>query len=233
MHKKIAIIQSNYIPWIGYFDIINRVDEFIFLDSVQYTTRDWRNRNRIMTTQGAVWLTIPVCHVDRNQKISSTKVVDNLWCQKHFAIIKERYKKALFFDRYIDEIKSWYEDAREFEYISDINIMFIKKIMHLLGITTPIFTDSHYLNGGGVSDATERLIVIAERADASIYFSGPAAKNYLDIGRFEERGIGVAWMEYPEYARYPQNGPGFDCRVSIIDALLCAGGDFVHSELNY
>ena len=232
MGKKIAIIQSNYIPWIGYFDIINRVDEFIFLDSVQYTTRDWRNRNRIMTTQGAVWLTIPVCHVGRSQKISSTKVADNRWPQKHFAIIKDRYKEAIYFDRYIDEIESWYKDAREFEYISDINALFIKKIMKLLGITTPIFPDSHYLNGVEVSDATERLIVIAEGAGASIYLSGPAAKGYIDGGRFEKKNIDIAWMEYPEYARYPQSGSGFDCRVSILDALLCAGRDFVHNELN-
>ncbi|MGU5814490.1 WbqC family protein [Aeromonas hydrophila] len=233
MNKKIAIIQSSYIPWIGYFDIINRVDEFIFLDSVQYTTRDWRNRNRIMTPQGAIWLTIPVCRIERCQKISSTKVVDNLWCQKHLAIIKERYKKAFYYEKYIDEIESWYKDAREFEHISDINTAFIKKVMQLLGIATPIFSDSHYLNGCEFSDATERLIVIAERSNASIYLSGPAAKNYLDIGRFEKRGIDVAWMEYPEYARYPQVGPSFDRRVSIVDALLCAGGDFVHKELNY
>ena len=230
--KKIAIIQSNYIPWIGYFDVINQVDEFVLLDSVQYTSRDWRNRNRILTQDGGIWLTIPVCHIERSQKILSTKVVDSQWCQKHLTIIKSQYRKALHFDRHIDEIETWYRDAHEFEFISDINAFFIKKVMRLLSITTPVFTDSHYLSDDEFVNATERLAILSERAGASLYLSGPAAKTYLDCSCFEKRKISVVWMEYPEYPKYFQVRPGFDCRVSIIDALLCAGSDFVCNALN-
>ncbi|MFQ2061915.1 WbqC family protein [Aeromonas veronii] len=229
--KKIAIIQSNYIPWIGYFDILSQVDEFILLDSVQYTTRDWRNRNRILTPHGPMWLTIPVCHTQQSQTISSTKVVDNKWSSKHLSIIKTQYKKANYFERYIGEIESWYGQAKEFDYISDINVFFIKKIACILGITTPVVFDNFYLDGDEYTDATERLACIAERACADAYLSGPAAKKYLDSSYFQKKGIAVAWVTYPEYMKYQQVSPGFIDKMSLIDVLLCAGADFFISEI--
>lgn len=231
MGKKIAIIQSNYIPWIGYFDIINRVDEFVFLDSVQYTTRDWRNRNRLMTSKGYGWLTIPVCHVERSQKISSTRIVDNLWCEKHLSIIKQHYHSAPFFEQHIGDIESWYSEAKELDFLSDINVMFIKKIMALLGITTSMLMDSYYLDERDYCDASERLAVIAEKAGASLYLSGPAAKKYMNLDVFYEKKIDIEWVKYPEYPSYYQGDGGFDCHVSIIDALLFAGVDFVNNSL--
>ncbi|ENY70800.1 WbqC family protein [Aeromonas diversa] len=229
--KKIAIIQSNYIPWIGYFDVLSRVDEFILLDSVQYTNRDWRNRNRISTPNGPVWLTIPVCHTARSQTISSTKVVDGKWSSKHLSTVKMQYKKAAHFERYISEIESWYGQAREFDCISDINFFFIKKIACLLGIVTPVVFDDLYLEGDEFTDATERLACIAERACADVYLSGPAARYYLDSSYFEKKGIAVEWVTYPDYMKYQQVWPGFINKMSIIDALLCAGSEFVISEI--
>lgn len=229
--KKIAIIQSNYIPWIGYFDVLSQVDEFILLDSVQYTNRDWRNRNRISTPNGPKWLTIPVCHTERSQTISSTKVVDGKWSSQHLSMIKMQYKKANYFEHYISELESWYGQAREFDCISDINLFFIKKIACILGIATPVVFDDFYLAGDEYTDATERLACIAERACADVYVSGPAARSYLESSYFEKKGIAVAWVTYPRYMKYQQVWPGFIDKMSIIDVLLCAGSEFIISEI--
>src|SRR5690348_6558449 len=92
--KSIAIVQSNYIPWKGYFDIIASVDEFVLYDCVQYTKNDWRNRNQIKSANGKVWLTIPVRHVSTNQLIEEIEVADNRCFQKHWKTIRQSYAKA-------------------------------------------------------------------------------------------------------------------------------------------
>lgn len=98
MGKKVAILQSNYIPWKGYFDIINMVDEFILYDDMQYTRRDWRNRNKIMTPTGLIWLTIPVENKGKfYQKINETKVLDHEWVDKHWRSIQYNYAKTEYF----------------------------------------------------------------------------------------------------------------------------------------
>ena len=100
MEKKIAILQSNYIPWRGYFDIMNSVDEFIFYDEVQYTKNDWRNRNKILTNHGSKWLTLPVRLKTLSQLIKDTKIEDKLWSKKHWDTIKQNYSKAKYFNKY-------------------------------------------------------------------------------------------------------------------------------------
>ena len=98
--KKIAILQSNYIPWKGYFDLINMVDEFVLYDDVQYTHRDWRNRNKIKTSHGLKWLTIPVRQERFEQKIIETKVIDKRWNTKHWKSLVQNYSKAKYFNEY-------------------------------------------------------------------------------------------------------------------------------------
>ena len=99
--KKVAILQSNYIPWKGYFDIINMVDEFILYDDMQYTRRDWRNRNQIKTVDGVKWLTIPVESKGKFfQKINETKVSSSKWAQEHWKAICLNYAKAPYFKTY-------------------------------------------------------------------------------------------------------------------------------------
>ena len=99
--KKLAIVQSNYIPWKGYFDMINMVDEFILYDDCQFTKRDWRNRNKIKTPNGSQWLTIPVDVKGKyQQKIKDTVVSDPEWSKKHWTAITHNYCKASFFDNF-------------------------------------------------------------------------------------------------------------------------------------
>src|SRR4030095_6284230 len=96
--KRVAIVQSSYIPWKGYFDLIRASDEFILLDDVQFTKRDWRSRNRIKTQRGPAWLTIPVRTKGLyKQLIQDTYVSDVRWGEAHWATLRASYARAPFF----------------------------------------------------------------------------------------------------------------------------------------
>jgi|SRR6056297_84149 len=220
VEKKVAIIQSSYIPWKGYFDIINSVDEFIIYDNVQYTRRDWRNRNLIKTPNGLKWLTIPVDVKGKYyQKICDTAIKDPEWRTKHWKAIKHSYRRAQYFNRYKEYIERLFLDCNE-KYLSDINYRFIKGINQLLGINTKITSSANY---SLVEGKTERLVNICKEAGANQYISGPSAKDYLNIGLFEKEDIEVQWMEYSGYPEYTQLYPPFAHGVSIIDLILNEG----------
>ena len=174
--KKIAILQSNYIPWKGYFDLINMVDEFIFYDEVQYTKNDWRNRNKIKTPQGIQWLTIPVRQESLDQKIKDTKISDKKWNIKHWRTISQNYSKAKYFKDYKDIFEELYLTCDE-EYLSEINYKFITTINEILEIKTKLRWSSEFEL---VDGQTEKLLGICKDCNADIYLSGPAAKDYFN-----------------------------------------------------
>jgi hypothetical protein len=217
--KKVAILQSNYIPWKGYFDIIGLVDEFIIYDEVQYTKNDWRNRNRIKTPSGVQWLTIPVSQKSLSQKISETEVSFTTWGKKNWNTIKSNYGKAPFFKSISQPLEEFYL-SNSFTKLSEINLWLIKHICAATGISTTI-TDSKNFNLEG--DSTERLVSICKQAEATVYLSGPAAKNYLRESLFTEEGLEIEWMNYSDYPEYPQLYPPFSHAVSIVDLLFNVG----------
>lgn len=220
--KKIAILQSNYIPWKGYFDIINMVDEFILYDDVQYTRRDWRNRNQIKTSTGLIWLSIPVHVKGRyDQKIKDTFVNDPSWSDIHWKAISLNYSKAPYFKDIAPILKELYDQAKTISKLSEINYLFIKKITELLEINTKITWSMDY---SIISGRSERILDLCIQAGANEYLSGPAAKGYLNESIFRDAGISVSWMEYGGYPEYPQlYGPAFYHNVSIIDLLFNKG----------
>lgn len=219
--KKIAILQSNYIPWKGYFDLINMVNEFILYDDVQYTRRDWRNRNKIKTSNGLIWLTIPVQVKGKYyQKINEVKVSDLSWAKKHWHTIKHNYSKAKYFKDYKDIFESLYLSCSKETYLSQINYIFIREINNLLGIKTKIRWSSEFRL---VEGKNERLIEICKQCNANVYLSGPAAKTYLDEKLFNQEGIQVEWMDYCGYPEYNQLYPPFEHGVSIIDLIFNEG----------
>ncbi|MGM3275645.1 WbqC family protein [Ralstonia sp. 24A2] len=220
MTKKIAILQSNYVPWKGYFDLIRTVDEFILYDEVQYTKNDWRNRNRIKTQSGVKWLSIPVRQERLEQKISETRVVDSRWAALHWKSIAGNYARAPYFGQYAAMVEAWYGEAAACELLSDINALFIRAICTTLGITTRITSSRDYDLSG---DRVERLVSICKQADADVYLSGPAARGYLDETRFTEVGMRVEWMSYDGYPEYPQLFPPFEHGVTILDLLFNVG----------
>lgn len=219
--KKVAILQSNYIPWKGYFDIINIVDEFILYDDMQYTRRDWRNRNKIVTPNGLMWLTIPVENKGKfYQKINQTKVVNGEWADSHWKSIVCNYSKARYFDEYAGKIKKIYDECKEEEYLSKINYKFISEICDILGIQTKITWSSNYRM---VEGKTERLIGLVKSAGGDSYLSGPAAKDYINELLFQQAEIRLEWMDYSGYPEYRQLSDAFEHGVSILDLIFNEG----------
>ena len=218
--KKIAILQSNYIPWKGYFDMIASVDEFILYDDVQFTKNDWRNRNKIKTPTGVQWLTIPVRQENLEQKISETKISDKRWADKHWKTIKQNYSRAQYFSEYTGIIAETYQQAAKLELLSEVNLLFLRTICQLVNIKTIITSSSDYTLHG---DRVARLINLCQQTSASSYISGPAAKCYLDESAFSQAGITVEWMSYSGYPEYSQLYSPFEHGVSIIDMLFNLG----------
>lgn len=220
--KKVAIIQSNYIPWKGYFDVLASVDQFVLFDHVQFTRRDWRNRNKIKTMQGVNWLTIPVqVKGNYSQSIRDIRVVDNKWQMKHWNSICHAYAKSSHFADYRDLFADLYlSKASQLQKLSDINSLFMREICQFLGITTE-FLSSDELQL--VEGKNECLIDICKQLGAHIYVSGPAAKAYLDLAQFRQAGIEVQFMDYSNYPEYEQLHGSFEHAVSIIDLLFNTG----------
>jgi hypothetical protein len=220
--KKIAILQSNYIPWKGYFDIINAVDEFIFYDEMQYTKNDWRNRNKIKGAQGVQWLTLAVRQHSLMQKINETQVFDAKWNMKHWRTLAQNYAKAPFFRQYKDELEQLYAELTT-PLLSEINATLIKFVCRHLGITTQLTWSTDYTLAEG---KTERLVQLVLDAGGTEYLSGPAARDYVQADLFEQAGIKLDWIDYGGYPEYKQLGPApFEHGVSILDLLFNTGPD--------
>lgn len=220
--KTIAITQSNYIPWKGYFDVIHSVDEFVLYDDVQFTKGDWRNRNRIKTQGGVKWLTVPVEVKGKySQKIKDTRISDPRWTRKHWEAIRHAYSKAEFFKDFRELFEELYLTCHE-EFLSQVNFRFLEAVNQVLGIETRISWSSDYKLPEGKN---ERLISICQEAGATKYISGPAAKEYLDESVFRQEGIEVEWMDYSNYPEYRQLFPPFEHGVTILDLLFNCGKD--------
>lgn len=226
--RMVVITQSNYLPWRGYFDMLGMADEVILLDSVQYTRRDWRNRNKIKTASGAIWLTVPVeVRGLYHQAIDETRVSDPAWADAHRRSIDLAYRRAA----HHGAVFGWLDDllarAARAPLLSEINEMLLRAICARLGFTMPIRRCTDLIDRDLMHqmDPTERLVRLAEAAGATGYLSGPAAKAYLKPEAFEARGIGVHWMSYDGYLDYPQLWGAFEPRVSIVDLLLNMGDD--------
>ena len=222
MSKRLAIVQSNYIPWRGYFDLINSVDEFILFDDAQYTRRDWRNRNTIKTPNGLLWLTIPVQVRGKYlQKIKDTVVTDEDWTHQHWNSIVHNYSQAPHFKEYLEQFQQLYLGTKE-THLSQINRRFITAICRILGISTVISWSMDY---DLVEGKTARLVKMCKDAGATEYLSGPAARDYLDEELFRKEGIKLLYMDYSGYPEYHQLYPPFEPNVSIIDLIFNEGAN--------
>jgi hypothetical protein len=223
MAKSVAIIQSCYVPWKGYFDIINSVDEFILYDDCQYTRQDWRNRNRVKTPRGTRWLTIPVrVQSLYTQRLDETEVADSKWAASHWEILRQSYAKAPGFRLVGDEIRGAYESVRFERRLSRINRALVEAVCGILDIRTSLsWSTDHDVSGSG----SDRVLDLCQSAGAKIYLSGPRAQAYLDEAAFEIAGIELKYFEYDGYPEYPQLYPPFDHNVSIIDLLFNTGAD--------
>ncbi len=224
MANRVAIVQSSFLPWKGFFEIIHDVDTFVFYDTVQFSKRSWINRNRIKSPLGTRWLTVPVNASTKNT-ILETMVSDANWHNRIFSTLRQSYYKQEYWWT-IEDLFSQIE-KENFTSISEINQFFIKEICRLIGIETKLICSSTIPQQGSKSD---RLISILRHLGADSYLSGPSAKSY--IGReFHELGIELCWKNYDGYPEYIQPHGEFDHFVSIVDILSSMGpntGDYVY-----
>jgi hypothetical protein len=223
--KKVAIIQSNYIPWKGYFDIANRVDEFILYDDTQYTKNDWRNRNLIKSPSGKKWLTIPVTVQNLHQNINEVTIADRQWPVRHWNSIQNDYRRAPHFLDYRDRFEDLYLNTNSTR-ISQVNHRFLVAIFDILAVTTKLTWSTDY--GSIAGKRSERVVNLCAAAGATHYLSGPAGKAYIQPEQFAAAGIELEYMDYAGYPEYPQLYPPFDHAVSIIDLILMCGPDSPH-----
>lgn len=214
----VGIIQPSFIPWRGYFDFIREVDVFVVLDDVQYTPRDWRNRNRIRTRDGqTIWITVPV-HASRSSLIVEVPLEDGEgWRRKHIQTLRHNYGTAPHVGLVVDLLE---ESYGRHTMLADLDIDLCRSIMSLLGITTPLLRSSD-LGIGGVKD--DRLLGIVRRLGGTRYLSGPSAKAYLQPALWHDAGIELAFKDYTGYPEYRQISEPFDPAVSVIDLIAMKG----------
>jgi hypothetical protein len=201
--------------------MIRSVDAFVLLDDVQFTRRDWRNRNKIKTKDGSRWLTIPVENKGKFfQRIDETLITDPHWAAEHWETIRHAYARAPYFNEYKAAFAAMYEQAAGFQRLSEVNHHFIAAICGVLGITTPITWSTDYQL---IEGKNERLISLCQQVGADHYLSGPAAKDYIDEQQFAAAGITVKFADYSNYPEYPQLYPPFDHNVTVLDLIFSVG----------
>jgi hypothetical protein len=219
--KTVVILQSNYIPWKGYFDLMHDADEFILFDDRQYTRQDWRNRNQVKAANGPQWLTIPV--VGRfGQRIDETVVADRGWAAKHWKTLVQLYRGAPHFEGLADRVGALYRAAADQRLLSHVNRLFLEGIGELLGLHTTFRWSSEFPD---IEDKTGRLVALCQATGADRYVSGPAARNYLEPGKFAQAGVELAFKNYDGYPEYPQLHPPFIHGVTVLDLLFNVGPD--------
>jgi hypothetical protein len=214
---RAAIIQSSYIPWRGYFDLIRSADVFVFYDDVQYSTGSWRNRNRLKTRGGPQWVTVPV-HASISRTIDQTAIArGGNWRARHRRQITEALAPAKFF---VDAMRVWEDGVGgEFQSISELNIRLTQAISEYLGLGTRAVV-SRELRAVGKS--TARLVDLLGKVRADVYLSGPTARAYIDESAFRAAGIQLEYKTY-DYAPYPQLWGEFEGAVTILDLIANTG----------
>lgn len=215
---RIAVSQSNYIPWIGYFELISSVSDFVFLDNVQYTSRDWRNRNQIKTPQGKLWLSLEVEVVSKSSLIQDAVLVKLDEKLNHLEKIRRNYRRSRCFNDTYPKIKEFYE-SYEGNSLSGFNRHLIQSLSRELGIETNFHDASEFPNE---IDASRRILEICKSLSATVYVSGPSARDYLDLEIFKSQNIEVEWFEYSNLP-YEQLWGDFSQSVSVLDPILNNG----------
>ena len=216
---RVTILQPSYLPWLGFFEQMSRSDKFVLLDDVQYTRRDWRNRNRIRVRENWIWLTVPVQQKSRfSQSLLETRIDNSVsWRRKHLETLRQHYCKAPFFEKYFPRCQQVYE--QEWTFLFDLCLETINLIKEEMGIETPLLRSSEMKPGG---EKTERLVSICRELGATHYLSGESGSNYIAEEDFSSQGIALEYQNY-EHPVYPQRYTGFVPHLSAIDLLFNCG----------
>lgn len=217
----LAVLQPGYLPWLGFFDQVLRSDVFVFYDDVQFDKHGWRNRNRVKSAKGPLWLTVPVRHSGRSgQPINQTEIDPNLpWARKHVRSIAQHYAGAPFLSRYLPELEDLL--CRHWASLAELDITLTKRMCEWLGVERKMYRSSELQISG---DRNLRLLNLCRHFHANVYLSGSAAREYLDVAAFADAGISVVWQDF-EHPLYQQLHGPFISHLSAIDLLLNVGPD--------
>jgi hypothetical protein len=219
----VGVLQSNYLPWRGYFDIIRSVDLLVFHDDLQYTKGDWRNRNKLKTTAGLKWMTVPVRYLHTRQRICDTEIdYGHKWERRHLNLFREGYASASNFEVGLSLLSEGISGTCRT--ISELNVRMIDLVCEYLEISTPRRMSSD-LNLKG--HKSERLLDLMHKVGGTTYLSGPSGKTYIDVNLFRRAGIGLEFKTY-DYDPYPQLWGGFINAVSVLDLIANMGSESVH-----
>lgn len=219
--RRVAILQSNYIPWKGYFDLIHDVDLFVFYDDVQFTKSDWRHRqsNQDFARCSYQWLSVPVGQ-KLDQDICEVELKSKVWQSKHWRTLEQNYAKCAHFARYREYFEHVYLGTT-WRTLSELNKSLVRHVSHaFLGIGAEIADSRAYSASGS---KLERLLDLVGKTGATSYLSGPTAKDYIIPERFAERGVELRWKDYSGYPDYPQRFPPFEHGLSVVDLLFNVG----------
>jgi len=205
-------------PWIGYVNLMKQADVFVVYDDVQYTKNDWRNRNKIKTPDGCMWLTVPV-KSEGKMMIKDVRANDTFkWREKHLKSLQMNYGRTFFFEPIYDFIEKVLHGHIDFLYM--INMYLICDICRYLGIKTQI----KYSSEIGFKDLnkTDRLVAICKNLGATEYLSPNRSADYLEPEKFETAGIKLQWHNY-KHPKYKQQWGDFISNLSVIDLLFNYG----------
>ncbi|OGG57131.1 MAG: hypothetical protein A3F84_19190 [Candidatus Handelsmanbacteria bacterium RIFCSPLOWO2_12_FULL_64_10] len=213
----VAIHQPQYLPWLGYFDKMDRADVFVLLDNVQYKKNEFINRNRIKSAAGWQWLTVPVRYrfPERIDQVAIHTGVN--WRRQHAQALLTNYGRAPHFAA----CRPFFDDllSRPWEGLCDLNAHAVRGLAELLGIRREMPLASVWALG---EDPTGRLVDICRRVGADTYLSGAGGQGYLDLSQFEAAGIRVVFQAF-EHPVYPQRFGPFEPFMSVVDLLFNCG----------
>ena len=217
--RVLSVHQPQYIPWLGYFDKIKNSDLFVYLDCCQYKHREFQNRNRIWTTNGELWLAVPVLVKGRREQRIKDVMINNdsRWAESHWRSIKTVYAKAPYFDEH-EEVFSDIYLKKEWRFLMDLNIEITSYLLKCFDINTPVRLESDI---GTESLSTERIAQLCEKTGSNVYLSGSGAKAYLDEKYLLDKGIETKWQDFqhPEYLQFNNNG-NFVPYMSALDCIF-------------
>lgn len=221
--RVIAILQPVYLPWLGYFEQMAYADLFVVLDDVQYTRHDWRNRNRVRTADGPVWLTVPVRRHARSATIREIRVnFETDWQRRHLRTIELAYGRCSFIEPLYSELEAAY--AHRDELLLDLDVRLMRVLAACLGVSTPIAMASEVPLRADPDhrDLNGRIIDICHYFSASVLYDGAKAAAFIDRGRFRRVDLEVVFQDY-RHPEYRQRFPGFISHLSAVDLIMNAG----------
>ncbi|PHS27972.1 MAG: hypothetical protein COA84_02960 [Robiginitomaculum sp.] len=216
---SLAVMQPVFLPWLGYFEQMALCDHFIYLDDVQYTKRDWRNRNRIRTKKDWCWLTVPVHNDGRDTRLCDVRIsYHKNWARTHLLTVRQNYARAPFFEEVFPILENRLNTPPDL--LADLTMGLTADFADFLDIKTP--TQRALDVESVTTDPRSRIIELCHHVGADVYYTGPSAASYLDADTLKKEGITLVFQDY-QHPGYTQVYPGFESHMSALDLLMAQG----------